>query len=280
MATQAQQPGQMSLPLQNEMQLANWVSSLFSGKTANPNYTGGKVAPPQLVDQLSGQDMQNLMTEFLRGNGNFLQNMMQQNQAGLYNTNTRRLVANDLTAQAALKASQANVPIQQGNAQLMNAYYSKLAAQAPKYLPSSSRNDALGGLAIAGLQQLLKGGKDKKQQGSKESSSTDSEKSAESGGNIFDQITEFFSPSADTSSPVSLDSIAPQMSVDPGSLLGDMTGAQYDFGMSVDPGLSFDFGSVGSDYNFQPDTYESFTDSYGTAPGYDYQDYSEYFFDY
>lgn len=159
MATQAQQPGQqMSYPLQGEMQLANWITNMFSSKVANPKYTGATVAPPQLVNQLTPQDLQNLMTEFMRGQGGFLQNMQQAKQSGLYNSNTQRLVANDLTAQAALKASQANVPIQQGNAQLMNKYYAEQAAVQPKYLPNQNKGDALGGLAIAGLTKLLQGG--------------------------------------------------------------------------------------------------------------------------
>jgi len=158
MTTQAQQPGQqMSYPLQGEMQLANWITNMFSNKVANPNYTGATVAPPQLVNQLTPQDLQNLMTEFMRGQGGFLQNMQQAKQSGIYNSNTQRLVANDLTAQAALKASQANVPIQQGNAQLMNQYYAKQAALQPKYIPNANKGDALGGLAIAGLTKLLQG---------------------------------------------------------------------------------------------------------------------------
>lgn len=158
MATQAQQPGQMSMPLQNEMQLANWISGMVSGKSPNPNYTGATVQAPQLVNQMAPQDLQNLMTEYMRGQGGFLNNMMQSRQSGLYNSNTRNLVSNDILAQAALKASQANVPIQQGNAQLMNQYYSKQQAIQPKYLPNNSKNDALGGLAIAGIQKLLSGG--------------------------------------------------------------------------------------------------------------------------
>jgi hypothetical protein len=152
----ANEKEQMAMPLQNEMQLANWISGMF-GKTANPNYTGATVAAPQLVNQMSGQDMQNLMTEFMRGQGGFLQNMQQARQSGLYNSNTQRLVANDITAQAALKATQANVPIQQGNASLMNQYYAKQGALQPKYLPGN-KNTALGGLAIAGLQKLMQGG--------------------------------------------------------------------------------------------------------------------------
>ena len=283
MATQAQQPGQMAMPLQNEMQLANWVSSLFSGKTANPNYTGATVAAPQLVNQMSGQDLQNLMTEYMRGSGNFLQNMMQQNQSGLYNTNTRQLVANDLTAQAALKASQANVPIQQGNAQLMNQYYAKQAALQPKYLPSNNRNNALGGLAIAGLQELMKGrGKGKGKEQDSTSSSKESSSSDQSA-NIFEQIAEMFTPSASVEGGVG--EVAGGMSMDPQNFLADFIGGGDQYGMSMDPGLNLDFGNTfelqndSYSYDFVPDTYESFESSYGSAPGYDFQDYDEYFFD-
>lgn len=286
MATQAQQPGQMSLPLQNEMQLANWIGSMFSGKTANPNYTGAQVQAPQLVNQMSGQDLQNLMTEYMRGQGGFLQAMQQQNQSGLYNTNTRQLVANDITAQAALKASQANVPIQQGNASLMNSYYAKQAAQQPKYLPNQGKNNALGGLAIAGLQELMKGlGKGKGKQGKEEGSSKEGT-GVDSAPNVFEQIAEMFTPSAEVGG---ISDVAGGMSVDPQSFLADITGMQPDFGfgMSMDPGLNLDFGSqsfeLPSDpydsFSFTPDTYESFQDSYGSAPGYDFQDYDEYFFD-
>lgn len=154
-------PVNSNMPLAGEMALASYLSNLFgSGKTPNPNYTGATPLPPQLVGQMSGGDMQNIMTEFLRGNGQFLQQMMQQNQSGIYNSPTRRLIANDLTAQAALKATQANVPIQQGNASLMNQYYSRLNNQQPQYLPGDpnrKQNSAMA-LGIAALNKLLEGG--------------------------------------------------------------------------------------------------------------------------
>lgn len=147
----------MALPLQNEMQLAQWISGMISGKTANPNYKG-EVAKVNQIAPLGSADLQNLMTEFMRGQGGFLQNMMQQNQSGLYNTNTRRLVADDITAQAALKATAANTDIAKANAQLANTYQAQVHASGPKYLPGNPRGDALGGLAIAGLSKLLSGG--------------------------------------------------------------------------------------------------------------------------
>jgi hypothetical protein len=282
----ANEKEQMAMPLQNEMQLANWISGMF-GKTANPNYTGATVAAPQLVNQMSGQDMQNLMTEFMRGQGGFLQSMQQARQSGLYNSNTQRLVANDITAQAALKATQANVPIQQGNASLMNQYYAKQGALQPKYLPGNkSKENALGALAIAGLQKLMQGEGKKGAKGKKEDPATAAkEGTGEEAPQDFmsamgDKLSEIFG-SGSVSPDLQVGSTAdiPQMSFDPQSMIGDFAGANQDYGMSIDPGLSFNFDQGDYSYDYQPDTYDSFYDSYGTNPGYDFQDYDEYFFD-
>lgn len=148
-----------NMPLQGEMQLANWISNMFSNKTANPNYTGGTVPNPVLAPTMTAQDMQNLMTEYMRGDGRFLQQMQQGRTAGLYNSSTSNLIANDITAQAALKASSANQNINAQNAQILNTFNQRQAIQQPKYLPNGgNQNAALGGLAIAGLQKLLGGG--------------------------------------------------------------------------------------------------------------------------
>lgn len=148
-----------NMPLAGELGLINYLQGMFSGKTVNPNYTGGKVPAPVLAPTMSGQDMSNIMTEFLRGNGQFLDQMRQQNLSGMYNSSTQKLVANDLTAQAALKASLANQNIQQGNAQILNNYNARVAAQAPKYLPNAAGGPgkALAALGVAGLGKLLGG---------------------------------------------------------------------------------------------------------------------------
>ena len=276
---------EMSMPLQNEMQLANWISGMF-GKQANPNYRG-EVAQVNQIPQMSGQDLQNLMTEYMRGNGNFLQNMMQARQAGIYNSNTQRLVANDIMAQAALKASTANTDIAKANAQLANTYQAQIQAAGPKYLPSN-RGNALGALGIAGLQALLGGDKNKKKSGSKntESATGAAGKEAGSSGNIFEQIAEMFTPAASGSTSPS----APEgYGFDPFQT-PDFNPADFsDFAVDVNPSIGseslggFDeWGSSDLSFNFDApaiDTYDSFTQDYGFNPGYDYQDYSEYFFD-
>lgn len=148
-----------NMPLQGELGLINYLQGIFSGKVANPNYTGASVPAPVTAPLMSGQDMQNIMTEFLRGNGQFLDQMRQQNMAGLYNSSTRNLVANDLTAQAALKASTANSAIQQQNAAILNNYNARVAAQQPKYLPNSQggMGKVAAALGIAGIDKLLGG---------------------------------------------------------------------------------------------------------------------------
>lgn len=159
MATQ--QPQQQSMmPLQGEMQLVNYLSSLFGGKTVNPAYTGETVLPPSLIPEMTGDDMSSVMTEWLRGQGNFLGNQRQQNLAGLYNTSTSKLVANDLTAQAALKAALANTQIKQGNSQLQNQYYSRLQNQQPQYLPQDPNQMSKVGaaLGVSALNSLLGSG--------------------------------------------------------------------------------------------------------------------------
>jgi hypothetical protein len=133
-----------------------------------------------MMSQVSSQDIQNLMTEYMRGQGGFLEKMQQQNMSGLYNTSTQKLMANDITAQAALKASQANLPINQANAQMTNEYYRQTAMQAPKYLPNNNRSSALGGLAIAGLGKILGGKAEEALGGKKKGSGTGSSSSSSS----------------------------------------------------------------------------------------------------
>lgn len=126
------------MPFAGEIGLANYINNLFGGGSAN-NYgmgnlalagtpttsTAAQVATPEkltanLQSELSPEDMNNLITEWLRGQGNFLGAAREQNLSGMYNTATRNLVSNDLMSQAALKATQANIPIKTANAQILN----------------------------------------------------------------------------------------------------------------------------------------------------------------
>lgn len=276
-----------NMPLQGELGLINYLQGIFSGKVANPNYTGASVPAPVTAPLMSGQDMQNIMTEFLRGNGQFLDQMRQQNLSGMYNSSTQKLVANDLTAQAALKASTANSNIMQGNAAILNNYNARVAAQQPKYLPNSQggMGKVAAALGIAGLEKLLNSGNTKKGQGkSKQTQNKDDPNSeSDTGTSFFDKITEMFN--SESSSQVgSLDEVAGSinnMSIDPQSFLSDIIGGS-DYGMSMDPGLnlSFDTGPMDyGSYDYVPDTPESFYDTYNTNLGYDFADYDEYFFD-
>lgn len=294
-----------NMPLANELQLVNYLQSMLTGKTINPNYTGATVQTAQMVPTMSGADMNSIMTEWLRGNGQFLDHMRQQNVAGLYNTSTQKLLANDLTAQAALKAAQANIQIQQGNANLMNQYYSRLQAQQPKYLPSQGGLGKTAAAAgIAGLDKLL-GGVLGTQKGKKDPRVID-----ESGATKGSSSTESSSPDTSAIDTSSLSSAPLQDVLDAGSLA--LTNPQiaeaYDFGqnMSIDPAMTSAWdqllgidtpmmSTVESPYFSSSidlngwdmsswempavDTYQSFYDSYGTTPGYDFVDYSDYSFD-
>lgn len=105
MATQPQ-----DMPLQSELGLVNYLRSISGVGGA------GNVAVGAQAQEIDSAGLSNIMTDWLRGNGQFLQSMQQQNQAGLYNSSTRRLVANDLQAQAALKAAGANQTTRINNA--------------------------------------------------------------------------------------------------------------------------------------------------------------------
>jgi hypothetical protein len=98
------------MPLQSELGLVNYLRSISGVGGA------GNVAVGSQAQEIDSAGLSNIMTDWLRSNGQFLQSMQQQNQAGLYNSSTRRLVANDLTAQAALKAAGANQTTRINNA--------------------------------------------------------------------------------------------------------------------------------------------------------------------
>ena len=113
-------------PLQPELGLINYLRQITGigtpGSVAVPGQASQSIqAVAGQAPELTQDTLSNIMTEWLRGSGNFLNAMHQQNQSGLYNSSTRRLVANDLTAQAALKAAQAGSAVQQRNAELATA---------------------------------------------------------------------------------------------------------------------------------------------------------------
>lgn len=119
------------MPLANEVSVVQYLRNLMGAGTnaasasqvagtqqaVGGTATGGTATAAQ-APELTQDQLSSIMTEWLRGNGQFLDNMRQQNVSGLYNTSTQKLVANDLTAQAALKAATANQEIQKTNAAL------------------------------------------------------------------------------------------------------------------------------------------------------------------
>lgn len=365
-----QQQQQSMMPLQGEMQLVNYLNSLFGGKQLNPAYTGSTVQQPSLVPEMTGEDMSSVMTEWLRGQGNFLGNQRQQNLAGLYNTSTSKLVANDLTAQAALKAALANTQIKQGNAQLQNQYYSRLQNQPAQYLPQdpnqmgkvgaalgvSALNSLLGGGGKDGgslldkITGLFKGNQAQTQIGGAKKPAakkptmqdpTAAASGASAAGSewagavdpIEAALNSYYGESDPFISQLTTDALNPNYFSDlQTQLLGEFADPGYgltsNFSQLADPTQSFlggdpwsslpaadfapidvgagfnpsDFsyltgGNDGADFGFDgtfdggsditftdyqpfvPDTYDSFNQSYGTSPGYDYVDYSDYSFD-
>ena len=145
-----------TLPLAGESALFNYLQGLVTGKTPNPAYTGVQVERPAPIQELTGDALQSIITEYLRGQGNLLGNLAQPKQAGLYNSNTQTLVANDIMTSAARKAALANTAIQESNAKITNDYVANLLKSQPKYIDTSNqRSSAAGGLAISGLRKLL-----------------------------------------------------------------------------------------------------------------------------
>lgn len=106
-----------TMPLQDEVALVNYIRGLTGTGAGTGAYTASQAQAAQ-APLITQEGLSGIMTEWLRGSGQFLDTMRQQNVSGLYNTSTRRLLANDLTAQAALKAATANQNIGIQNAQL------------------------------------------------------------------------------------------------------------------------------------------------------------------
>lgn len=178
-----------TLPLQGELNLVKYLDEIFNG-SALDNLKSSTVTAGQ-VKELSAADMQNLMTEYMRGSGNFLQNMQQQNIAGLYNTSTQKLVSNDILAQAALKATQANTQIKSANANLAQSALNtnaQLAQQLQLARLKAGGGTSKGQLAAAAginlLNSLLGGKKGKAGTKGKTEETTSKDK------NIFDSIKE------------------------------------------------------------------------------------------
>lgn len=112
------------MPFSGEIGLAQYINQLFGGNTGQITNLALAPTPTQLTtEQLAEytpEQLSQLMTEYMRGAGNFLGAAREQNLSGLYNTATRNLVSNDIMAQAALKATQANTAVKTANANLAN----------------------------------------------------------------------------------------------------------------------------------------------------------------
>lgn len=149
-------------PLSGELDLMNYLRQI-TGNSTTGTYQASQAVAGQ-APELTPEKMQAIMTEWLRGNGRFLENMQQQNQSGLYNSSTRRLVANDLTAQAALKAATANQDIQKLNAQLQteasikNAQLQTQAAKdsSAQISGKTAKQNLAGAAGIAALAAIMK----------------------------------------------------------------------------------------------------------------------------
>lgn len=154
-------PAQSNMPFGEELGLVNYLRQVTGGNQAAAGTQGSYKASQATAAQapLITQDgLSGIMTEFLRTNGQFLERMQQQNQSGMYNSSTRRLVANDLTAQAALKAATANQNIGYQNAQLStqasmeNARLASTASRdSAKVKGPSSKDNLLNLLMAAGI---------------------------------------------------------------------------------------------------------------------------------
>lgn len=146
------------MPLQPELGLVNYLRSITGAGGS------GNVATPGVAKEIDASGLSSIMTDWLRGNGQFLQNMQQQNQAGLYNSSTRRLVANDLTAQAALKAAGANQATRISNAD--NATRTSLQ-NAKEGVANQTGKSQMANLALAALLNAYNGANKPQAGGSK-----------------------------------------------------------------------------------------------------------------
>lgn len=252
------------LPLQQELGLVNY----FRNITGTQGSGGAAVAGQ--ASEIDSQGLQNIMTEWLRGNGQFLEKMHQQNQSGLYNSSTRRLVANDLTAQAALKAATASSQVSVENAK-MQTQASIANAAAGK--STGNTKDALMNTALAAAIAAY----NSKKKGDEKSASPSASSGAKgTGASSRSADASDVSPSATFQMPE-----APQQSFAPEyvPLLEKLTGEQapqfstapvgYDaLAQFTAAGADFNAPTGGSDFNL------------GVGDNYDYPDYSSAPMDY
>ena len=224
------------MPLASELSVVNYMRNIL-GSPSSGIAKASTVANTQPViagqaSELSQDQLSTIMTEWLRGNGNFLGNMREQNVSGLYNTSTQRLMANDLTAQAALKAATANQDIQKANAQLTtsasntNAQLAAQQAQANAKLATevsmanakagtASRTDSLVNTALAAAMNMYKSSNNKS------AKATSTKKSSTNQATTFDQSLQ----AANADSSYLLDPSYTNSSI--------LTDPSYDFGMSA-----------------------------------------------
>jgi hypothetical protein len=106
----------LQIPLLPELQLTRTVQDMLGMGGSG----GGNVAftPTAGIPQLTAQDMNGIIQNFLRTDGQFLNKALQQNQSGMYNSTSRASMSKELLAQAALKAVQANTQIAASNASI------------------------------------------------------------------------------------------------------------------------------------------------------------------
>ena len=145
MADTAQNP---YLPFAQEF---NLIDQFRGGKQITAPTVSGAGVP-----LMSGQQLQQLMTSYLRGPGNFLEKSRAQNMAGLYNSSTNRLMQDNALAEASRQATEANVKIQLGNQQLAQgaqAANKDLQLRAMLHNASQPRKRTATDVALAALMQ-------------------------------------------------------------------------------------------------------------------------------
>ncbi len=109
----------LQIPLLPEVQLVRTAQDMLGmggGGGGNVNFT-----PTAGMPALTGQDMNAIIQNFLRTDGQFLQKALQQNQAGMYNSTSRASMSKELLAQAAAQAVKANVGIASANASIASS---------------------------------------------------------------------------------------------------------------------------------------------------------------
>ncbi len=109
----------LQIPLLPELQAVRTVQDMFGmggGGGGNVNFT-----PTAAMPAMTAQDMNAIIQNFLRTDGQFLQKALQQNQAGMYNSTSRASMSKELLAQAAAQAVKANVGIASANASIASS---------------------------------------------------------------------------------------------------------------------------------------------------------------